>query len=128
MSLTLDQTIYVNNDTTDCTTVPDGWYFTDESANTTTDVYHIQSGILTEILTCVPATTTTTTTASNCFSFTISKTTVGVVAVTYTDCSGNPQTVNVGNSGGGPSTQTFCARNGSITTPPEVTLINNGSC
>ena len=83
--------------------------------------------IIVQIVNCNPTTTTTTTTL-NCFSFTITKTTVGVVAVTYTDCSGNPQTVNVGNSGGGPSTQTFCARNGSVTTPPEVTLINNGIC
>jgi hypothetical protein len=127
INLTLFQEVYLDNGTNDCTTVPDGWYFTDESANTTTDVYHIESGIITEILRCVPATTTTTTTIA-CFSYTISKTTVGVVTVSYTDCSGVTQTVNIGNSGGGPSTQTFCARSGSVITPPEVTLINNGPC
>lgn len=127
ISLTVGQTIYVNNGTTDCTTIPDGWYFTDESANTTTEVYHVVSGIITETAICV-VTTTTTSTTLNCFSYTISKTTVGVVSVTYTDCSENPQSVNIGNVGGGPSTQTFCARSGSVITPPEVTLINNGPC
>jgi hypothetical protein len=127
VSLTVGQIIYVNNGTTDCTTIADGWYFTDESANTTTEVYHVVSGIITETAICVTTTTTTSTTL-NCFSYTISKTTVGVVTVTYTDCSENPQSVNIGNVEGGPSTQTFCARSGSVVTPPEVTLINNGPC
>ena len=74
-------------------------------------------------------TTTSTTTASNCFSFTIRKSSIGVVAVTYTNCSGVASSINIGNpTPGGPSEATFCARNGSITVPPDVSLINNGSC
>jgi hypothetical protein len=125
-SITVGQTVYDGTTGTDCTVVANGWYFTDETAASGL-VFNVVDGVIVEIVNCNPSTTTTTTTL-NCFSFTISKTTVGVVAVTYTDCSGNPQTVNVGNSGGGPSSQTFCARNGSVTTPPEVTLINNGIC
>jgi hypothetical protein len=124
-SLSVGQVIYASNGTNDCSVIPDGWYFTDESANTTTAVYHVVSGILTEIVICVPTTTTTTTLACN--SYTAYKTTVGIVTVTYTDCTGVASTINVGNSGGGPSTVTFCARC-CPNTPPEVTLTNNGIC
>ena len=123
--LTINQVVYDHNDTMDCATIPNGWYFTQESS-TSGLVYNVINGIITEIGNCNPTTTTTTTIA--CFSYTVTKTTVGIVAVTYNDCSGTPQTVNIGNSGGGPSTQTFCARSGSVVTPPEVTLINNGPC
>lgn len=127
-SITIGQLVYDTTTFPDCTTIVDGWYFTDETAASTT-VINVVGGIITEIVNCNPATTTTTTsTTLNCFSYTISKTTVGVVTVTYTDCSENPQSVNIGNVEGGPSTQTFCARSGSVVTPPEVTLINNGPC
>jgi len=127
-TLQLGNTVYYESGR-DCTFVPDGWYFA-YSPTPLTYLYQISGGVIINITVCDSMTTTTTTTiiVPNCFSFTISKTTVGVVAVTYTDCSGNPQSRNVGNVEGGPSTQTFCARSGSVTTPPEVTLINNGSC
>jgi hypothetical protein len=125
VSLSLLQTVYLGTGT-DCTVVPDGWYFTDQSANTTTNVYHIVSGIITEIVQCVATTTTTTTVA--CISYTVIKSTVGVVSIPYTDCTGLPASVSVGNVGGGPSSTTFCARNGSVIIPFEVSLTNNGSC
>jgi hypothetical protein len=124
-SLSLLETVYLGTGT-DCTVVPDGWYFTDQSANTTTDVYHIVSGVIVEIVQCVATTTTTTTIA--CISYTVIKSTVGVVSIPYTDCAGLPASVSVGNAEGGPSSRTFCARNGSVTTPPEVSLTNNGIC
>jgi hypothetical protein len=124
-SLNIGETVY-NGESTDCSTVSNGWYFTSESLSSG-NIFNVVDGVITEIVNCNPATTTTTTTIA-CFSYTISKTTVGVVTVSYTDCSGVTQTVNIGNSGGGPSTQTFCARSGSVVTPPEVTLINNGPC
>jgi hypothetical protein len=127
VSLTLSQTVYANNGTTNCSVVPDGWYFTDESANTTTDVYNIVSGIIIQIVQCVTPTTTTTTTAIPCISYTVTKSTVGVVTVNYTDCTGAPSTVNVGLVGGGPLSVTFCGRC-CPSTPPEVTLTNNGIC
>jgi hypothetical protein len=126
-SLTLSQTVYVNNGTTNCDVIPDGWYFTDESANTTTDVYHVVAGVIVEIVPCVVPSTTTTTTTLPCTSFTVIKSTVGVVSVPYTDCAGLPATVNVGNAGGGPSSTTFCARC-CISTSMDVTLTNNGPC
>jgi hypothetical protein len=127
VSLTLSQTVYANNGTTNCSVVPDGWYFTDESANTTTDVYNIVSGIIIQIVQCVTPTTTTTTTAIPCISYTVTKSTVGVVTVNYIDCTGAPSTVSVGLVGGGPSSVTFCGRC-CPSTPPEVTLTNNGIC
>jgi hypothetical protein len=127
-SLTVSQTVYANNGTTDCSVVPDGWYFTDESANTTTDVYQIVSGVIINIVQCfAPSTTTTTTTAIPCISYTAIKSTVGVVTVNYTDCTGAPATASVGLVGGGPSSVTFCGRC-CPSTPPEVTLTNNGIC
>jgi hypothetical protein len=128
VSLTLSQTVYANNGTTDCTVVPDGWYFTDESAYTTTNVYHIVSGVIVEIVACFAPATTTTSTTIACISYTVIKSTVGVVSIPYTDCAGLPASVSVGNVEGGPSSRTFCARNGSVTTPPEVSLTNNGIC
>lgn len=126
-SLVLLETVYANNGTIDCSVVPDGWYFTDESANTTTNVYQVQSGVIVDIVACVTPSTTTTTTTLACTSYTASKTTVGVVTVSYTDCTGAADTVSVGLSGGGPSSVTFCARC-CPSTPLEVTLTNNGSC
>ena len=126
ISIEVGQIMYDGLTGTDCTTIADGWYYTDETASFT-NVISVVGGEITQIVNCSPSTTTTTTTI-NCYSFTITKTTVGVVTVTYTDCSGIAQTVDIGNVEGGPSTQTFCARNGSITTPPEVTLLNNGPC
>jgi hypothetical protein len=125
VSITVGQLMYDPATTPDCTTIADGWYFTDETSSYTT-VFNVVDGVITEIVNCNPTTTTTTTIA--CFSYTISKTTVGSVTVNYTNCSGVAQTINVGNPGGGPSTQTFCARSGSVITPPEVSLTNNGPC
>ena len=119
--------MYANNGTTDCSVVPDGWYFTDESANTTTNVYNIVSGVIFQIVQCVTPTTTTTTTVIPCISYTAIKSTVGVVTVNYTDCTGAPATASVGLVGGGPSSVTFCGRC-CPSTPPEVTLTNNGLC
>ena len=126
-SLTVSEIVYANNGTTDCSVVPDGWYFTDESANTTTNVYNIVSGVIFQIVQCVTPTTTTTTTVIPCISYTAIKSTVGVVTVNYTDCTGAPATASVGLVGGGPSSVTFCGRC-CPSTPPEVTLTNNGLC
>jgi hypothetical protein len=128
VSLTVGQTLYNTSTGTDCTLIPDGWYFTASTIESEI-VYNVVNGVITEIVNCNPVTTTSTTTASNCFSFTIRKSSIGVVAVTYTNCSGVASSINIGNpTPGGPSEATFCARNGSITVPPDVSLINNGSC
>ena len=126
-SLSLGSTIYAGpNFETDCSVIPDGWYFTDESSASGI-VYEVVDGIIVSMELCFPITTTTTTTVIPCISYTAVKTTVGVVAVTYTDCTGAPLSVNVGNVSGGPSSVTFCARC-CPSTPAEVTLTNNGIC
>jgi hypothetical protein len=125
-TLSLGSTIYAGpNYETDCSVIPDGWYFTDESSASGI-VYQVVGGVITSIEQCFP-TTTTTTTAIPCISYTALKSTVGVVAVTYTDCTGSPVSVNVGLVGGGPSSVTFCAIC-CPSTPAEVTLTNNGIC
>jgi hypothetical protein len=127
-SITVNKTVYDGTTGTDCTVIADGWYFTNETAGSG-NVFNISGGIITQIVNCNPATTTTTsTTAIPCISYTVNKSSVGIVTVPYTDCLGQPGSVDVGNAEGGPSTRTFCARNGSVTTPPGVTLTNNGIC
>jgi hypothetical protein len=126
-SLLVNQTMYVNNGTMDCAVIPNGWYFTDATLFTS-NVFNVSNGIITQIVNCNPSTTTTTTTMMPCYSFTITKTTVGVVTVTFTDCSGVTQTRNVGLPEGGFSTETFCARSVVTPTPAGVSLTNNGLC
>jgi hypothetical protein len=61
VSLSLGSIIYAGETTlTDCTVIPDGWYFTNESSFYGL-VYHVVSGAITEIESCFPTTTTTTT-------------------------------------------------------------------
>jgi len=60
LNLNIGSTVYYNSLNTDCTLVPDGWYFTDESAYDG-NIYHVVSGIVSEILNCSLTTTTTTT-------------------------------------------------------------------
>ena len=90
-SLSLLQTVYIGTGT-DCTVMPDGWYFTDESANTTTNVYHIVSGVITEIVQCVPTSTTTTTSTTICtgshlynYNLIFSTTTIGDFTSSFTN-------------------------------------------
>jgi hypothetical protein len=90
-SLSLLQTVYIGTGT-DCTVMPDGWYFTDQSANTTTNVYHIVSGVITEIVQCVPTSTTTTTSTTICtgshlynYNLIFSTTTIGDFTSSFTN-------------------------------------------
>jgi hypothetical protein len=62
-SLAVGQVIYFDADSTDCTLVSDGWYFTSESTFGGF-VYNVQNGVIVEIANCdCDATTTTSTTA-----------------------------------------------------------------
>ena len=125
-SLILLETVYANNGTTDCSVVPDGWYFTDESANTTREVYHIVSGVITDIVACFTPTTTTTTTLP-CTLYKASKTAAGISTINYVNCAGVPTITEVGIVGGGYSEVTFCA-SCCTSVPPSVTLTNIGGC
>lgn len=91
-SLSVGQTVYVSNRTNDCSVIPDGWYFTDESAHTTTNVYHIVSGVITQIVACVPTSTTTTTSTTICtgshlynYNLIFSTTTIGDFTGSFTN-------------------------------------------
>lgn len=61
--LSIGSEAYLSNGSNDCTCVPDGWYFTEETLNYGY-VFHIESCEITEIVYCEEATTTTTTTSS----------------------------------------------------------------
>jgi hypothetical protein len=54
--------VYLDSSLTDCTFVPDGWYYTEENIYGSKQVYHVVGGIITEIEICFCGTTTTTTT------------------------------------------------------------------
>jgi hypothetical protein len=62
-SYTIGQIVYYDSNSIDCTLVPDGWYFSQEGLYESF-VYHIENGVLTEILYCNCETTTSTTTIS----------------------------------------------------------------
>ena len=110
---------------TDCTVIPDGWYFTNESSASEI-VYEVVSGEITQIQSCVP-TTSTTTTNTPCTSYRAIKTTEGVVSISFVDCLGNPTILQVGIEEGGYSSISFCAIC-CVSAPADVTLTNNGIC
>ena len=60
-SLELGQTMYYDSNSITCDLVPDGWYYTDESANNEI-TYYILDGVIDEIGNCSCGTTTPTTT------------------------------------------------------------------
>jgi hypothetical protein len=68
-SLELGQIVYLDSTSTDCTTVPDGFYFTQESSFYNT-VYEIENGMIVGIYDC-STTTTTTTFVPNTFCYTV---------------------------------------------------------
>ena len=62
-SYSVGQVVYYDSNSTDCTLVNDGWYFSEEGVYNSF-VYNVQSGVITEIAYCDCNTTTTTTTAA----------------------------------------------------------------
>jgi len=63
ISLEVGQLVYYNASSTDCTYVPDGWYYTPEG-QAFGFAYHVESGYITEIADCDCGTVTTTTTVA----------------------------------------------------------------
>jgi hypothetical protein len=68
-SLEIGQIVYLDAFSTDCTVVPNGFYYTDESISEAT-VYEIENGIIIGIYNC-GTTTTTTTFIPNTFCYTV---------------------------------------------------------
>ncbi len=60
-SFELYETVYENIFDSSCNVIPDGWYYTDESAFSET-AYHVVGGVIVEIENCTCGTITTTTT------------------------------------------------------------------
>lgn len=95
--------VYLRNFTNDCTTIADGWYFSNETAANTT-AFRVESGQIIEMVDCNtlndPTTTTTTTTlvtASYCYTGIYTEPDLlnplgGIV--NYLDEFGNPQTAS----------------------------------
>lgn len=59
-ALVIGNTMYAGQGDTSCDCIPDGWYFTDESALAHI-VYHVENCVITEIVDCNATTTSTTT-------------------------------------------------------------------
>ena len=55
--------VYINNGTTDCECIPDGWYFTEDTANEGW-IFHVEDCEITEVEYCVTTTTTSSSTTS----------------------------------------------------------------
>jgi hypothetical protein len=124
-ALTVGSIIYLNNSTTDCTVIPDGWYFTDEGQSLGF-TYNVIGGIIVAIENCTATTSTTTTSALTCLSFTASTISEAVETVVYVDCNGTTQTLIMG-SGEPPFMLEFCCR--SITSyTAGITISFNGEC
>jgi hypothetical protein len=60
-NIEVGEPVYADNFTQDCTTIADGWYFTDETAFNNT-VFYVQAGFINSVNVCATATTTSTTT------------------------------------------------------------------
>ena len=69
-TLEIGSYVYLDSNSTDCTYVPDGWYFTDESS-VDGIVYQIEDGMIVDIYDCNATTTTTTTFVPNTFCYTV---------------------------------------------------------
>jgi len=71
LSLSIGNSVYLGANVTDCTTVPDGWYFTQLSSYSG-DIYHVVSGVIVSTFNCNPSTTTTSTTPAAVQTFKVS--------------------------------------------------------
>ena len=69
-ALEMFQIVYLNSLYTDCVVVPDGWYYTEESANAGI-TYQIENGLIINIVDCNATTTTTTLFVPNTFCYTV---------------------------------------------------------
>ncbi len=92
-SLSVGNTCYISNGTLDCSSIPDGWYYTEESS-VQDHIYHVVDGVITEIVNCScilegiinPTTTTTSTSTSTTTTTTETPTTTTTTMVPTTCC------------------------------------------
>jgi hypothetical protein len=111
--LYLGSGVFVTNGTTDCTTIPDGWYFTGASQSVNT-VFQVIGGLIVYITSCTTTTTTstsstTTTTSSTTTTTSTSSTTTTTttaIPVTTTTTSSSSSTTTTTTTTGTPTTTT----------------------
>ena len=65
-SISVGENVYLYNGTTDCECIPDGWYFTEETALDNTYI-HIVDCIIVDVIVCGATTTSTTTEPLECY-------------------------------------------------------------
>ena len=122
-SLTLGQTVYSGPSTfTNCEVVPDGWYFTNESSYYGI-VYHVENGVITEIVNCNPVTTTTTTTVT-CTEYELQNGAQADAAYSYTNCQG----FFISNFLGGFEATIICAATNTVNADQIISITPGGPC
>jgi hypothetical protein len=97
--------VYLFNGTTDCTTIPDGWYFTGATQAVNT-VFRVVGGQISLIVLCPPTTTTTSSTSTTTSS--TSTTTTSSTSTTTTTTSSTTTTTTSSTSTTTTTTTTAC--------------------
>ena len=101
--LYLGSGVFVTNGTTDCTTIPDGWYFTGASQSVNT-VFQVIGGLIVYITSCT--TTTTTSTSSTTTTTSSTTTTTSTSSTTTTTTTAIPVTTTTTSSSSTTTTTT----------------------
>ena len=114
--LYLGSKVFVTNGTTDCTTIPDGWYFTGASQAVNT-VFQVVGGLIVYITSCT--TTTTTSTSSSTTTTSSTSTTTSTSSTTTTTTTAIPVTTTTTSSSSTTTTTTG--------TPPPTTTTTSSS-
>jgi hypothetical protein len=114
--LYLGSKVFVTNGTTDCTTIPDGWYFTGASQAVNT-VFQVVGGLIVFITNCT--TTTTTSTSSSTTTTSSTSTTTSTSSTTTTTTTAIPVTTTTTSSSSTTTTTTG--------TPPPTTTTTSSS-
>jgi hypothetical protein len=114
--LYLGSEVFVTNGTTDCTTIPNGWYFTGASQAVNT-VFQVVGGLIVFITNCT--TTTTTSTSSSTTTTSSTSTTTSTSSTTTTTTTAIPVTTTTTSSSSTTTTTTG--------TPPPTTTTTSSS-
>lgn len=81
----IEQVLYINNFTNDCTIVPNGFYFTGESIEIRT-IYEVNDGVIINAFICPEVTTTTTSSTSTTTSTTTTTSSTTTTTTNLPDC------------------------------------------
>jgi hypothetical protein len=107
---------------TDCTFVPNGWYFA-YSGTVLEYVYHIESGVIIEITNCNPVTTTTTTTLI-CTEYELQNGAQADAVYSYTNCQG----FFISNFLGEFEATIICAATNTVSADQIISITPGGPC